>query len=380
MVKKGYEEVEDTIREAINLIGGVKNYVKKGEKVLIKPNFCVAKPASSGVTTNPKIVEELIKILLEIDANPIVGEGSAYPLNTRKIFKKLGIYELGTKYGVDIVDLNEDEIAEVLVPNYLVLKKIRIAKTALTCNKILSVAKLKTHELVGATLSLKNMKGVLPGIEKHVSHRKGLEKAIADLCSVVKPTLAIIDGIIGSAGASSFTGKPVKSSLILTGNDPVAVDAVSSYIMGFNPGEMDVVRHASMKGVGVADISNISVTGEDLEGLRLKIAPLFTKTKLKDRFIRYVEVKINDVFHRSAYPVAQFFRKIPETSFVTFYAAKTKILLNKNACNKCNVCVLACPNEAIDSENGYPQIRVEMCEDCPYCVEACPSNALTLLT
>jgi uncharacterized protein (DUF362 family)/ferredoxin len=375
-VEKDHAEIEEAITKAIGLIGGVGRYVNKGDKVLVKPNFCTAKLSSSGVTTNLEIVDGLVKLVLEVGGSPIIGEGSIYPFSTSRVFEKLGAYELGTKYGIDVVDLNEDEIAEVSVPNPLVLKSIRIAKTALTCDKIISVAKLKMHEIVKVSLSLKNMKGVLPGIEKHVTHRKGLEKAIADLCSIIKPTLAVIDGIVGGAGATSLMGKPVGSNLILAGNDPVAVDAVASYIMGFNPGEIGVLKYASMKGVGTANIQNIKVRGEELENLRLKIAPLFSKQKFKDRLFRYFQRKIDNMFYRTTYPIT---RILPKAYPTMYCIGDLKISFDRNACTKCGRCVLVCPNGAIFLEKGYPKINVAACKSCLYCIEACSFGALSSL-
>jgi len=375
-VEKGHAEIEEATIEAIGLIGGIGRYVNKGDKVLIKPNFCTAKLSSSGVTTNLKIVDGLIKLVLEVGGSPIIGEGSIYPLSTSKVFEKLGVYELGTKYGVDVMDLNEDEIAEVSVPNSLILETIRIAKTALTCDKIISVAKLKMHEIVKVSLSLKNMKGVLPGIEKHVTHRKGLEKAIADLCSIIKPTMAVIDGIEGGAGATALMGKPVESNLILAGNDPVAVDAIASYIMGFNTSEIGVLKYASIKGVGTANIQNINVKGEELENLRLKIAPLFSKEKFKDRFFRYFQRKINNVFYKAACPITRILPKVYPTMYCV---GDLKISFDRNACNKCGRCVLVCPNGAVFLEKGYPRINVGACKSCLYCIEACSSEALSSL-
>jgi len=375
-VEKDHAQIEEAILKAIGLIGGVGRYVNKGNKVLIKPNFCADKLSSSGVTTNLKIVDGLIKLVLEAGGSPIIGEGSIYPLSTSKVFEKLGVYELGTKYGIDVVDLNEDEIAEVSVPNPLILETVRIAKTALTCDKIISVAKLKMHEIVKVSLSLKNMKGVLPGIEKHVTHRKGLEKAIADLCSIIRPTMAVIDGIVGSAGATALMVKPVESNLILAGNDPVAVDAIASYIMGFNPSEISVLKYASMKGLGTANIKNINVKGEELENLRLKITPLFSKEKFKDRFFRYFQLKINKLFYKTAYPIT---RILPKDYPTMYCVGDVKISLDRNACTKCGRCVLVCPNDAVLLKKGYPRINVGACSGCLYCIEACSSGAISSL-
>ncbi len=164
-----------------------------------------------------------------------------------------------------MVDLNKDEFVEVRPTNPLSLKKVKIAKTALE-STIISVPKLKLHRIANVSLSLKNMMGVMTPKGSMHSH---LNINIADLASIVKPRIAVIDGIIAGEGHES-SEDPVEMNLVVVGKDPVAVDAVGAAVMGVPPEDVKHIRFAVEKGLGISDLNQIKILGESIESVKRK--------------------------------------------------------------------------------------------------------------
>jgi len=162
-----------------------------------------------------------------------------------------------------LIDLDDDEYVTVDVPDYLALKTVRISKTALE-TAIVSVPKLKLHRMAGVTLSLKNLMGVVSP-KGQIHHY--LDEKIADLASVVRPRLALIDGIIGGGG-HELAGRPITMDLVITGLDPVAVDTVGAAVMGFDPKKAKHITLAAQKGLGTCDSERIKIIGEPIDKVK----------------------------------------------------------------------------------------------------------------
>ncbi|MEM3464698.1 MAG: DUF362 domain-containing protein, partial [Candidatus Bathyarchaeia archaeon] len=175
-----------------------------------------------------------------------------------------GVDAVAERWNVKLVDLNKDEFVEVYPPNPLALKKVKVAKTALQ-SIIISVPKLKLHRMATVTLGLKNMMGALAS--KGSMHNGWLSKNIADLASLLTPSLTVIDGIIAGEGHET-SGNPVEMDLVIAGVDSVAVDAVGAAVMGVDPKEVKHLVLAEEKGLGTCDLNKITIIGEPLEKVK----------------------------------------------------------------------------------------------------------------
>ncbi|MEM2640191.1 MAG: DUF362 domain-containing protein [Candidatus Bathyarchaeia archaeon] len=260
---KSDDPIEATI-EALEAIDASKAF-KLGEKILIKPNYIDSSHPSLGVTTDARIVEGIVRYLKNTGFNRIIiGEGSGFA-DTMEAFRVAGIDKIAERYGVDIIDLNMDEYVEVDVHGGKALKKVRIAKTALE-SAIVSVPKLKVHRLAVVTLSLKNLMGVVS--PKGAMHGR-LNTKIVDLAMLLKPRLAVVDGIIGGE-VHETAHQPVKVGVVIAGLDPVAVDSVASMVMGIDPMDVPHLREAENRGLGVCDPRSIRVIGARIEDVKVK--------------------------------------------------------------------------------------------------------------
>ncbi|MEM2305601.1 MAG: DUF362 domain-containing protein [Candidatus Methanomethylicia archaeon] len=260
---RGEDPLEATYK-ALDLINA-NMFFSSDDKVLIKPNYIVANKPEYGEVTDPKVVEAVSTYLLNHGVHNItIGEGGLGSDTADRAFKLLGLVDFAAKYGFKLVNLNLDDYVEVNLPNALRLKSIRIAKTALSCNAIVSIPKLKVHRLATVTLSVKNLMGTLH--DKGVMHSHIHEKLI-DLFRVLKPRLAVVDGIIAGEGGE-IGSIPVKIGVIIAGNDLIAVDAVSAAIMGFNPMSIEYIRKAHEMGLGIGDLNSIEIVGGSISEVK----------------------------------------------------------------------------------------------------------------
>jgi uncharacterized protein (DUF362 family) len=229
--------------------------------ILVKPNYINSRHPSTGITTDRRVIEGVIKFLKKHGFEDIIiGEGSGTS-DTFEAFRVAGVDSIARKWNVRMVDLNKDEFKIVSPTEPLSLERVKVARTALECN-IISVPKLKLHRTTGVTLSIKNMMGAM--VPKGSMHSRNLSKNIADLASVIKPRLAVIDGIVAGEGHET-SGNPVEMNLIIAGSDPVAVDTVGAKVMGVSPGEAKHLVYSEQKGLGTSDLESIEILGESLE-------------------------------------------------------------------------------------------------------------------
>lgn len=245
--------------------------LSQGKPVLVKPNYINARHPSTGITTDSRVIEGVVKFLKQrLVKDVIIGEGTGFG-NTFEAFKVAGVDAVAEKWNVKLVDLNKDEFVEVRPACPLALKKVKIAKTALE-STIISVPKLKPHRLARVTLSLKNMMGA---VTPKGSIHNPLSEKIVDLVSVIKPSIAVIDGIIAGEGHET-SGDPVEMNLVIAGRDPVAVDAVGAAVMGIAPEKVKHLRLAEERGLGTHDLRQIEILGEPLEKVKKKFRISFS--------------------------------------------------------------------------------------------------------
>ncbi|NPV72030.1 MAG: DUF362 domain-containing protein [Firmicutes bacterium] len=278
-----YDEDVAAIRAAVDsavrlAIGSLDAIIKPGDKVLIKPNLAFQAPPESFAVVDPRAIEAVTAYVKEysragevwVGDNPSLGMhvGRAKPA-----FEVSGMEAAARRGGADrVIYFDETEVVEVDIPQAKVFKKATVFKPFLDADVVINLPKMKVHLAGTVTLGLKNWNGIIPNVHPHGqqqgAHRADLGQKFADLYRVRKPDLTIIDAIIGMEGQGPHAGTPVEMNLVIAGTDTVAVDAVTSSIMGFEPIEIPAVRCAATEGLGVMDLEQIEILGEPLEKVR----------------------------------------------------------------------------------------------------------------
>ncbi|UCH89573.1 MAG: DUF362 domain-containing protein [Thermoplasmata archaeon] len=257
-------KIEEMVRTVLEPLGGVEGFVSKGDRVVLKPNLVTNRKYFTGATTDPLIVLALIHELKRIGVSDItVADGSWVGCPTERAFTATGLSGLCAREGVKLVNLQRDEYVSVKVSAGNELKgKVNIAKTVLDADKLINLPKLKAHAQTKLTLSLKNLKGCISDDEKRRFHRIDIDRAIAELNTVLSPDLIVLDGIVGEMTAE-LGCDPIRLDTIVAGTDPVALDALCATMMGYDPHEIEHIVHAEELGVGKGlDTSKIELKGD----------------------------------------------------------------------------------------------------------------------
>jgi uncharacterized protein (DUF362 family) len=159
------------------------------------------------------------------------------------------------------------------------LHEVPLARTALESTCIINVPTLKIHHIVKATLSIKNLMGLIVGNRGALMHKQ-IDEKLVDLATLIRPKVNIIDGIVGSE-LDETLGRPVKMNLVIAGTDPVATDAVGCAVMGLNPKTVDYLQLAQERNIGIADLKKIEVLGHPIETIARSFDRSFAKNRLK---------------------------------------------------------------------------------------------------
>jgi len=258
--RTGEFNVYNALKEAFNFLGISFNF----DVVAIKLNLCSLKLRETGATSDPIVVEQLVKILNENNVRVRLIESDSSSKDADLAFKYLGFKNLEKKYDVKCVNLSKDEFSIKKIDGYC-LKSVKMPRTIETADFFITHPKLKTHSSmkVHLTVALKNQFGCLMKKNKSVYHPR-IHEIIADVNQAFTPDLTIMDGIIAMTGYGPTNGIPQRLNLLFTSRDPVAVDALGARIFGFNPSSIKHIKLASKKGLG--NIDSI-LYGDSIENL-----------------------------------------------------------------------------------------------------------------
>jgi len=294
--KPDAKEIEASVRKAIELAGGLPDKIKSGDTVIIKPNLVSPNPPESAVDTDPRVCKAIANMVRELGAKPIIAESSGVGIDTDESIQVAGYGKLREE-GYEVINLKEKgiETVKVSVPKGKALKEVSLPRVVVEARAVISVPKMKIHDQTEVTLSLKNMKGILPDVLKRKFHTTfGIMRGVADLMTVAKPDLAVVDGIVAMEGLGPVFGEPVEMGLIIAGEDPVAVDAVTSEIMGVAPADYSVVHTAALAGVGIDDLSEIEIIGEPIANVKRRFKTSVEAIEEKIHFPEGFQVLIDE--------------------------------------------------------------------------------------
>ena len=267
--------IQESLRRVIESIGGLGKFVKPGQSVVIKPNLVSEHGLKNGVrrggiVTDIRVIRAMVELLLPVAGTITIAEGSSINRSeTMKMFNHYGfaaIRELSPEK-VKLVDLNADECVEKDIPDGRRLQKRNIPKTLVDADVIINMPVLKLHFAAGASLSIKNLQGAIPPLEKYKVHFFGLWQNLINTYKVIMPDLIIVDGLFGQEDFGPVSGSPRKMDILIGGTNPVAVDTVALKIMGLTVYESPPVLMAYHEGMGPVEWDHIEVKGPSLDEL-----------------------------------------------------------------------------------------------------------------
>src|SRR5882724_3097372 len=216
----------------------------RGKRVLLKPNL-VEFASTTAINTHVAVIAAAVELFRSLGAAEVmIGEGPGHRRDTMGLAEEAEYRRGIQKFDTLFVDLNRDDVTAVR--GFADLPEIYLPNTALRADLVVSLAKMKTHHWAGATLSMKNFFGVVPGAlygwPKNQLHQVGIDRSIAELHRIFPRSFAIVDGIVGMEGNGPIQGTPKKAGVLVMGADLVSVDATCCRIMRIDPELLQYIR------------------------------------------------------------------------------------------------------------------------------------------
>ncbi len=358
------EKVYQAVKKGINLIGGINQFVKPKEKILLKVNCLVGTNPNDAVTTHPSILNATIKILNENyneknKLNLSYGDSPGFGKPEASL-ETAGFKKIAEKYKVKLGDFNDGKLVEF--KDGIEAKSFNIANACLESDGLISLSKMKTHMLARITGAVKNQFGCVYGLNKANYHLKipnptNFSKMLVDLNLLLKPRLYIMDGIVAMEGNGPRGGTPINMNCIIISNDPVAVDSTFCRMIDLDPMLVPTNKYGKIAGLGTYEKQEIEYVGDPIN-------------KFINKKFNVVRKQVSNNLIKSLMP--KFLRNI----------IYHKPMIDSLKCIKCGICVNACPVEGKalhftnNKKDSPPKYDYNKCIRCYCCQEMCPKKAI----
>lgn len=363
---KEYKYAKQAIGKAVELLGGWQQFVKPDESIILKPNLLTRSKPEQACTTHPAVFGAVGSLLKEAGYNNLFygdspGPGPGGAESTAR--------DCGIKAEADALDIpiaNFDSGSKVKFPEGRTAKEFVICEGIQDKDAIINICKMKTHQLERITGAVKNIFGAVYGFNKGAAHAiypsaDVFAKMLADLNTLIKPRLHIMDGILAMEGNGPQSGDPVKMNVIIVSSDPVAVDATFCRLVHLNPELVFTNVHGQNYSVGTWEEDNIEVLTEN--------GPVSLTEAVKKWGNPDFNVPRGNNFNGT----------LPFVGSLLKYLDR-KPIVNKEICIGCGVCIDACPldEKAIFFKDGKPAYNYRKCIKCYCCQEMCPMKAINV--
>jgi uncharacterized protein (DUF362 family) len=252
---------------------GVSTDELKGKRILLKPNLVETASGAPHINTHPLVVRGAIEAFLQLgSAKVMVAEGPGHRRDTLAVYEESGLADILIEDRIPFHDLNYITGYDLAnTGRQTSMQMLTFPALFKEVDWIVSVAKMKTHHWTGATLSMKNLFGVMPGIyygwPKNALHQAGIVNSILDINATLKPHFAIVDGVVGMEGDGPIMGDPKKVGVLVMGRNLAAVDATCCRIMGIDPYKVSYLERAD-NWLGPLSEGAIEQHGETIASVR----------------------------------------------------------------------------------------------------------------
>ncbi len=246
-------------RQAIELLGGMKKFVSKGDVVVVKPNIGWDRGPEQAANTNPELVAEVVKMCLESGAKKVRVFDRSCNTATR-CYEHSGISQAASDAGAEVSFMVASGFSDVKFPQGEVLKNWPLYKPALEADVLINVPIAKNHGLTYLTMGLKNLMGIMGGDRGKIHWN--IDDKLADLANFVRPQLTILDAyrILLKNGPQGGSLKDVQlTKTVVAGTQIATVDAYGATLFGIKPGGLAHVVKASKLGLGEIDLNKVSI-------------------------------------------------------------------------------------------------------------------------
>ncbi len=247
------------MKRAIDGLGGIKKFVKRGSRVVIKPNIAWARTPAHAANTNPQVVAALIRLCREAGARSILMIEHSCDTSVTA-FELSGMNKIAAAEKVRLVSAHNKRMYRTIkIPKGKILKSSDCIKDVLDADVFINVPIAKVHGTTVITASMKNLMGVT--YARQVWHNsRDLQQCIADYASAVKADLIILDAVrVLLTRGPKGPGETRDVGRVVAGTDPVVIDACAADLVGKKPGSVKHIVYASRMGLGQMDLKKINL-------------------------------------------------------------------------------------------------------------------------
>jgi uncharacterized protein (DUF362 family)/Pyruvate/2-oxoacid:ferredoxin oxidoreductase delta subunit len=348
------EQVRSAVTRAVDHVGGIRAFVRPGDRVLIKPNLLKASAPETAVTTHPEVIRAVIRLVRDAGGEPQLGDSPGFG-DLRRVCEKTGVLDVIEQEGVRLADMD----TAVRVKTRGQFHHFEVARGVHEADVVINLPKLKTHGMMTLTGAVKNLFGCIPGKRKIQWHfntgvnRDAFARMLVELSALIRPALTVMDAVVGMEGNGPGSGDPRPIGVVMAANDPVALDAVAGAIVGAGPETLYVIRAAAVAGIGETNLERISLRGEPLEAVMVRDFRLPPQEHLEWQLPEWGRRLLKD-------------------------ALTTRPVIDHRSCMQCGVCEGHCPQKAIRRRGRRLAIEYRDCIRCFCCQEFCPRGAITV--
>lgn len=245
-------------KSAVEIIGGMKRFVSRGDVVVVKPNMGWDRKPELGANTNPEVIRALAEMCFDAGAKKVIVMDNSVN-DPRRCYKNSGIIDALKGIGVE-TPLPNPRIAKRVKIGGEWIKEWEVLPQFLEADKIINVPVAKNHSLAILTLGMKNWLGALGG-ERNRLHQR-IHEAVNDFSNFFKPSLTVLDAwrmMVRNGPTGGSSGDVILKKVIVAGKDYVAVDSYGAFLFGRSYEELPFLKIAKDRGLGVVELTRLRI-------------------------------------------------------------------------------------------------------------------------